>query len=123
MDVFDKAGKAVGDAIAKAKERERIRLEDRLKQIDRIDECARSLVETGKHRPGYSWPSRLTSLGLEAVSAAAMVGDDELATAVDALVAIRVTTGTPAPVDQLDGAYRAMLKRLAIVRRETLADD
>jgi hypothetical protein len=44
MDIFDKAGKAVGDAVAKARERERVRLKDRLHQLDRMEASARELV-------------------------------------------------------------------------------
>ena len=50
MDILGKTGQAVGDAVAKANERERIRLEDRLRQIDDLTAAAPQLVVLRKHR-------------------------------------------------------------------------
>ena len=123
MDVFDKAGKAVGDVIAKARERERVRLEDRLRQLDLVDSCARTIVHRRKHRAGFTWRSEVTEASLQAISAAVMIGDDELEAAVDVLAEVQIPSDPAAVGAVLEAAYRPILKRLAILRQETLADD
>ena len=125
MEIFDKAGRAVGDAIARARERERFRLQDKVGQLDILDACARVVVQRGKDRPGYVWDQEVERNRLGMISAAAMIGDDALRSLVDGLCAIDVPipSDLPAPRQELDSAYRALVARLAELRRETLADD
>jgi DNA-binding IclR family transcriptional regulator len=128
MEIFDKAGKAVGDVVAKARERERLRIADRLQLLDRIEASARAVVMRRKHRPGYSWDMEADDEGMRMIAAAVAIDDDELRTHVDALCAIAVPYEAPDEQRQreaaeLDAAYRAVVSRLGAVRRETLADD
>ena len=123
MDILGKAGQAVGDAVAKAKERERIRLEDRLRLIDTLDASAQQLVLLRKLRPGYGWHLPSEEHALKMISGAAALRDEELAAKVDALIGLDTDINHPAPVKELDAAYRALVARLAEVRRETLAED
>ena len=125
MDVFDKASKGVGDLLAKARERERVRLEDRLKQLDRVDSHARTLLEFGKSRPGYGWDRECDKSRLEMLSATAILDDMDLDSAVDALCSIEIPPYTEdvVPKAELDAAFRVVIKRLAVLRRETLADE
>lgn len=125
MDVFDKAGKAVGDVIAKARERERVRLEDRLRQLDRLEAAARTMVVEGKRRAGYTWDLPVEESRHTMIAAGAAIDDSELTARVDELVGIDIPISSDmvAPVAALDGAFRAVMARLAAVRRETLADD
>ncbi|TAL07168.1 MAG: hypothetical protein EPO00_09720 [Chloroflexota bacterium] len=125
MDVFDKAGKAVGDVIAKARERERVRLEDRLRQLDRLEAAARTMVVEGKRRAGYTWDLPVEESRYTMIAAATTIDDSELTGRVDELVGIDIpiSSDTVAPVAALDGAFRAVVARLAAIRREALADD
>ncbi len=125
MDVFDKAGRAVGDAIAKARERERVRLEDRLGQLDRLEEAARTMVVEGKRRAGYTWDLPVEESRHTMIAAAATVNDPELTSAVDALVGIDIPIGEgyTSPVAELDRSFRAVVVQLAKLRREALADE
>jgi hypothetical protein len=52
VDIVDKVTRGAGDIVGKAKERERVRLEDRLRQLDRIEEAARTMTVEGKRRAG-----------------------------------------------------------------------
>jgi hypothetical protein len=123
VDIFEKAGNKVGDVVGKARERERVRLEDRLRQLDRIEENARTYVFEGRTRAGYGWTMDMEGARLVMVAAATTIGDDDLSAAVDALGAVRVPFGGEPRDDELDACFRAVVGRLAVVRRETLADD
>ncbi len=123
MDFIDKAGKGVGDLVAKARERERVRLEDRLHRLDRAEETARELVSLRKHRPGYGWNSASDKSAMVLIAAAEAIDDDELRTLTDALCALQSPHDGHAPADALDAGYRGVVKRLGHIRRATLADD
>jgi hypothetical protein len=123
MEIFDKAGKAVGDVVAKARERERIRVADRLALLDAIDASARIVVVKGTHRPGYNWKSEATEECLKMVSASLAIDDADLTARVDALCAIDVPYDGPSPYQALGAAHRELAVRLGEVRRATLADD
>jgi hypothetical protein len=122
MDILGKAGQAVGDAVAKAKERERIRLEDRLRQIDGLTAAAQQLVVLRKHRL-VNFGSKSEEQALKMISGAATIADPALRDSVDALVGIKVSHEGPVPSAQIDGAYRSLVDRLAEIRRDTLAED
>jgi hypothetical protein len=124
MDIFDKAGRAVGDAVAKARERERVRLEDRLRQLDRVEEAARQLTIEGKRRAGYTWDLPVEEARHTMIAAAATIGDEDLAARVDELVAVHIPFPSQgdAPDPELDAGFRAVIARLAMLRRDTLAD-
>lgn len=124
MDVFDKAGRAIGDVVAKAKERERLRIEDHLRQLDRLEEAARRMVVEGKRRAGYTWDLPVEEARHTMIAAGAAIGDEELAKRVDELVRIEIpiSSDLAAPAEELDRCFRAVVARLAEVRRETLAD-
>jgi hypothetical protein len=113
VDIVDKVTKGAADIVAKARERERVRLEDRLRQLDRVEEAARQLAVNGKRRAGYT-----------RVAAAATIGDEGLIAAVDTLVTVDIPfhdeTSYIAPLDR---AFRSVIKRLAEIRTSTLADD
>lgn len=109
--------------VSKAKERERLRIEDRLAQLDAISTEAREVVVSGTHRPGYSWKMEATRRCLAMVSAAIAVDDAGLIAKVDALCAIDVPYDGPSPYRALDAAHRELAVRLGEVRRETLAED
>jgi hypothetical protein len=123
MDVFDRAGRVVGDAVAKARERERVRLEDRLRLLDGLDESARDVVRLFKHRPGYSWKMDSEQPRLAMVSRALALADAELVARVDVLAAIDPPHDGRTPVAEIEAAYRAIVERLAVLRQETLAED
>jgi len=129
MDLFDKAGRAVGDLAVKARERERLRIQDRISLLELIDTSARLVVTTGKLRPGaYGGPGvECEDATLRMVSAALALDDAELVPLVDALRAIDISWGyeerRPAPAKELDDAYRALVTRVGQLRRETFADD
>lgn len=123
MEIFDKAGKAVGDVVAKARERERVRLTDRLALLDSIDAAARVVVVNGTHRPGYGWKMEATSECLKMVSAALAIDDADLTAKVDGLCAVDVPYDGPIPVQALAAAHRELAVRLGEVRRETLSED
>lgn len=125
MDVFDKAGRAVGDAIAKARERERVRLADRIGQLDRLEAAARTMVVEGKRRAGWTWDLPVEESRHTMIAAAATINDAELTSAVDALVRIDIPIeeARVSPVAELDRCFRAVVVRLAAIRRETLADE
>jgi hypothetical protein len=122
MDILGKAGQAVGDAVAKAKERERIRLEDRLRQIDDLTSAAQQLVVLRKHRL-VNFGSKSEEQALKMISGAATIADPALRDGVDALVGIKVSHEGPVPSAQIDAAYRSLVDRLAEIRRDTLAED
>jgi len=124
MDVLDKAGRAIGDVVAKARERERLRIEDRLRQLDRLEEEARRLVVEGKRRAGYTWDLPVEEARHTMIAASAAIGDEELVAHVDELVRIEIpiSPDLAAPVAELDRCFRAVVARLAEVRRETLSD-
>lgn len=130
MDLIDKAGKGVGDLVAKARERERVRLEDRLRLLDTVETEAREMVGLLKHRPGYTWDTQADAHGLRMISAAEAIDDDALRTAVDELYAIDISrsretarTKRGEETTALQLGFRAVVSRLGQVRRETLADD
>ena len=58
------------------------------------------------------------------IAASATLGDSELGAAVDELVAINVPyeSGTESPVADLDRGFRAVINRLAELRRATFVD-
>lgn len=130
MDLFDKAGRAVGDVVSKARERERVRLEDRLRLLDSVGSEARQMVHLLKHRAGYTWHTEADEHGLRMLAAAEAIDDDSLRGLVDALYAIEVPYDSDTPDLQrreeataLLAAYRAIVARLGLLRRETLADE
>lgn len=123
MDILGKAGQAVGDAVAKSRERERVRLEDRLRLIDGLAEIAQRLVILRKYRLGYGWHHESEEKALKLIAAAAMIQDTTLAEKVDSLIGIEIPSEGKAPSAELDTAYRALVARLAEVRRDTLAED
>jgi hypothetical protein len=92
MDILGKAGQAVGDVVAKSKERERVRLEDRLRLIDALDGAAQHLVLLRKLRPGYGWHLPSEEQSLKTISGAAALGDEALATKVDSLIELGTTS-------------------------------
>lgn len=122
-DIFGRAERWIGDAAAKARERERMRIEDRLRLIDGIAENARTVVRLGKHRPGYGWQIEMEDARLEMVARAHGVGDAELLRCVDELAAIEVPFEGAKPTERLEMSYRAIVARSAVVRRETFSDD
>src|SRR5665811_1258996 len=113
MDILGKAGHAVGDAVAKAKERERVRLEDRLQLIDGLAEIAQELVILRKYRLGYSWRHQSEAKALKLIATAAMIQDTPLAEKVDSLIGIEIPSEGKDPSKELDAAYRALVTRLA----------
>jgi hypothetical protein len=123
MDLIDKAGKGVGDLVAKAKERERVRLEDCLHLIDSLGESARQVAQLRKHRPGYNWDSASDKHAMEMIANVEAIDDADLRTVADELCAIQSPHEGRAPAAALDAAYRAVVKRLGQLRRDTLADD
>lgn len=125
MDIVDKVTKGAGDLVAKARERERVRLEDRLRQLDRLEAAARTMTVEGKRRAGYTWDEPVEQARHSMIAAAATIGDDQLTLAVDELVTIDIPYGEGATshLAPLDRGFRLVVKRLAEIRRETLADD
>ena len=58
------------------------------------------------------------------IAASAAIGDEELVVRVDELVRIEIpiSSDLAAPIAELDRCFRAVVARLAEVRRETLSD-
>lgn len=125
MDIIDKVTKGAGDVVAKARERERVRLEDRLRQLDRIEAATRSATVEAKRRAGYSWDLPVEEARHTMIAAAATIGDEDLVARVDEFVAVDVPISRDGevPVAELDRTFRAVVARLAELRRKTLADD
>lgn len=120
-DFLDKAGRWVGEAAAKARERERLRIEDRLRLLDGIDELARRVVHIRRHKPGYGWEVDLDDVRLRLLGMAPTIDDPELDTRIAELDESQAA-GDKGPRDALDSAYLSVARRLAELRRETFTE-
>lgn len=109
-------------AIEQAKERERLRIEDRLRLVEDAKATAIEIVRLRKHRPGYSWASGSDVKAMELIAAAEALDDDELRHLADELCGTVSPHEGRAPVAELDAGYRAIVKRLGELRRATFSD-
>jgi hypothetical protein len=114
MDELRGAAKRVQDKLLLARERERIRVEDRLARLDEMDECAREYItiirhmEYGRERRGAEMPR------LRLLSLAEIIGDPEL----PGLAARLLEDERPT-----DERYIELARRLADLRARTFVPE
>jgi hypothetical protein len=113
------------DRAAQAKERERLRIEDQLRQLDTINQQAAIHTDNKKNRYGWTWDGEAERAGLAMLAAAAVIGDSTLLDRVEALRAIHVSHDDDArvPAAELDTAYKDIVMRTAELRREKFVRD
>lgn len=112
--------RASTDRLERIRIREKARIEDRLSQLDTAKESAGKFVLAGSMRPGYTWDQALEQARLRLMSAVAAIGDDAVADAADALLAIDVPYGeAPAPAQELRAAFATLVTALASARKAT----
>lgn len=109
MDPVRKAAGWVSEQVALARDRQRQRIEDDLSRLDEVDERAREYVRLRRQMPGYTWDQEAEKHRLRLIGLAAQLADDEAGGLIERL--------TEAPVPESDEAYKAMARRLAVLRR------
>lgn len=114
MDELRGVGRWATDKLALAKERERLRVEDRLRQLDELDEAIRELIRLRGQQPGYTWDQEAEKLRLRALGLGPTIGDEELEQLIAAIA------GDP---DAGDDAYLPLARRLAALRQRTFAPE
>jgi hypothetical protein len=114
MDAVDGAGRWIGHEVAKARERERIRVEDRLTKLDQLDEAAREFVRHLRHHPGKAWEMEADGWRVRMIGLGLVIDDGK----VEQL--IRTLSAEAQPTDE---AYIALASRLAALRTATLAEE
>lgn len=114
MDELRNVGRWATDKLALAKERERLRIEDRLRQLGELDASAREFIRLKRQKPGYTWDQEAEKLKLRMLGLAPGIGDAELRGMVEYLARTE---------DLSDQAYMEMAERLAIVRARTFTPE
>ena len=112
MDELKGAAKRGLDKLVLARDRERMRVEDRLAKLDEIDECAREYSRLKRHS-GIPTPKELEKNRLRMLGLAPIIGDDKVRDLVRAFI--------EGPPD--DDKYVALAERLAQLRERTFGPE
>jgi hypothetical protein len=114
VDELRGVGKWASDKLARERERERLRVEDRLRQLDEVDAVAREFKYLRNVRPGYAWGTQSEKGRLRLLGLGPIIGDP------DAEAAIADLIGQDRPSDE---SYLALARCLAILRARTFTPD
>jgi hypothetical protein len=113
VDLGKGAARWVTDQVALAKERERLRIENRIAGLTDIDDRARQLMILRRHKPGYSWHQHIDEERLKIIGLAAAAGDEELTALLSPFMG-----DSPDPSDD---EYAAVAARLAALKSAAFA--
>jgi len=114
VDEIRGVGRWAADKLGVARERERLRVEDRLRQLDELDAALREYIRLHRQKPGHTWDQDAEKLRLRAIGIAPIIGDEELESMVDQIARNETVS---------DVAYQEFARRSAVLRARTFTPD